>query len=251
MREWSKVVYQDIKLPFIKFAVKCGFSANQVTIFNHVLTLTFGCWFFSRGTYLFGLAGLGICIINGILDYLDGDLARINKTHSKLGAWLDSGFDVIVQNAVLGAIAIGCFKMGMPLIWVVMFAIGNSANNFVSFHYNHKFGFDSASGNEVFRNGMDEKPGLQNIILKQMIDPTSDYFALVIYTYRYFIVVGAVFGLMPLMFMIMTVIANVKWFVMYSIYAFYLGGEKGLHVLRVLKGLDDEEEEHFRLRHGE
>ncbi len=248
MREWSKVLCDAINPPFVKACISLGITSNQITLFNHFITLTFGCYFFSRGTYLGGLLGLGICLINGFLDYADGKIARETSGNTKLGIWLDSGFDVVIQNAVMASIAVGCFRMGTPLFIVLLFMIANSANNFVSFNYNAKFGFDSDKGNELFRQFMDKKGTLINAFLKNIIDPTSNYYALVFFTFRYWIAVGMVFNIMPYLFILITIISNLKWIVMYALYAMHLRGDNNLHVLHALALLDDEREEFYEAR---
>src|SRR3990167_1446991 len=248
MKEVWKELYDKVSKPAVKTAVALGLSANQISLFNHFMTLTAGGYFFSRGTYWGFVAGLGVCLINGFLDYLDGSVAREKGTQNKLGVWLDSGFDVVVQNAVMGAIAIGCFKSGVPLVWIIIFMIGNAASNFVSFNYNEKFGFSSDSGNELFRQAMSRKGNFPNPFFKGLVDPTIDYFSLCLYTYRYWIAVGAVIGLMPWAFMMMTLIVNMRWFLMYCIYAFYLSGDRWLYIFQVLALLDDERQEYYRVR---
>ena len=250
MKEWSKVVYHTVSKPFIKSAVFLGITSNQITIFNHFITLTLGCYAFSQGTYAWGLIALGVCLVNGFLDYLDGDVARANNQPPKLGIWLDSGFDVIIQNAVMGAIAIGCYKMGLPVLWIVIFFISNCANNFVSFNYNATFGFDSDKGNELFRNLMDKKYNVLNVSLKNIIDPTSSYFALILFTFRYWIALGMILNIMPACFMVITIIASIKWIVMYTIYALHLAEYKNLHVLKTLAILDEETNEFYEFRHS-
>lgn len=248
MIEWSKVLCDKIDRPFVKFCVAIGITSNQVTLFNHFITLTVGCYGFSRGEYLWGLVALGVCLLNGFLDYADGKIARETTGNTKLGIWLDSGFDVIVQNAVMGAISIGCYKMGLSVFWVVMFLIANAANNYISFNYNQTFGFDSDKGNEIFRDWMDRKKNLINVLFKNIIDPTSSYPALIFYTFRYWIAVGMVFNIMPICFIVMTIISNFKWLIMYVLYALYLAGEKRLYVLQGLTFLDEESDEFYRLR---
>ena len=248
MKEIPRKIYDKLSLYSLVFCANFNISPNQITILNHFLTLTFGCYFFSRGKYIYGLLGLGVMVVNGFLDYLDGDLAKTTNQFSKLGIWLDSGFDIIIQNAVMGAIAIGCYKQGLSLFWITLFFIGNSASNFVSFYYNEKFGFDSDKGNELFRSLMDRKCHFVNRILKNIIDPTSNYLSLIFYTYRYWVALGMILGIMPLLFQILTVINNFKWFVMFTVYAFYLHGEDRLFVMKVLSSLDDEKEDFYRLR---
>lgn len=245
MKEWSNKIYNNIKSPAVRFCVNNQITANEITLVNHFVTLTAGCYFFSRGTWECWNAGLVVCLINGFLDYLDGDVARETKQFSKLGIWLDSGFDVIIQNAVMAAIAIGCFKMGLSIWWIVVFFVANTANNFVSFNYNATFGFDSDKGNQLFRDYMDKKGGYINAFFKNIIDPTSNYFALVAFTFRYFIAVGCLCNIMPLCFIVMTIISNIKWIVMYTLYALHLMGDKSLYVLEALAILDEERKEFY------
>jgi phosphatidylglycerophosphate synthase len=246
--ELPKKLYKKINQPFIDFCMEYNITANQITAFNHVLTLTIGCFFLSRGTYWGWVLGLVVCLINGLLDYLDGDVAKARKEVSDFGVWLDSGTDVIIQIAVMGAIAIGCFKMGMPVIYVVLFFISHSAINYISFIYNARFGFESANGNELFRDGMVKKRSLINLWFLQIIDPTINHLTLSIYTYRYWIALGCVFNIMPKCFLIITLIASVRWIVMFILYSLYLKQYKYLHVLKVLALLDDEREEFYTIR---
>ena len=245
MLELSKSLYQKIRNPFISFCVNHSITANRLSILNHFITLTFGAYFFATAQWL---PALIICLINGFLDYLDGDVARARDEASELGEWLDTGFDVIVQNAILGAIALGCYSIGLPVYWVVLFFIGNSANNFVSFFYNQKFGFTSLNGNELFRKIMDRKCHPITQIIKNIIDPTGSHVSLAFYTYRYWILFGCLLNLMPFVFICMTIINNAKWIVMFTTYALYLQGEDRLFVLKALSALDEERDDFYQLR---
>lgn len=250
MTEWPKTIYESIKLPFLKAAISLNLTSVKISLFNHALTLTFGTYFFSRGSHLFYLGGLAVCLVNGFLDYLDGDVARAKKEQSEVGAWLDSGFDVIIQNAVLGAIAVGCYKQGLSLNWIILFFIGNTSSNFVSFYYNERFGFDSARGNSLFRDYMDKSRSRFDGFLKEMIDPTASPKALALYTYRYWIVLGCLFNIMPFCFIQITIINNFRWAIMYIVYALYLKRGTNWHVINALSVLDEERDEFYRLRHS-
>ena len=246
MKEFSRTIYDKINNPIKIFCIKNRITANHITLLNHFITLTFGCYFFALGTHLGFILGLSIMIANGFLDYLDGDLAKTTKQFSKLGIWLDSGFDVIVQNAVMGAIALGCYNIGIDILWIIFFYISNTANNFVSFNYNSTFGFDSDKGNEVFRKFMNNKKTPVNIFFKNIIDPTSNYIALSLFTFRYWIALGCLFNIMPLCFKIITVIGNIKWVIMYIIYALHLTEKNNLYILQGLAMLDNERQEFYK-----
>jgi len=246
--EWSKSLYKKISDKAVRFCVENKISADQITLLNHFLTLAMGCFLFSRGIYLAGLGGLGVCLVNGFLDYLDGDVAKATGQESSFGEWIDSKFDVVIQNAIMGAIGIGCFKMGMPLIWIVMFYIGNSANNMVSFYYNLKFGFDSANGNELFRDYMDSNRFIWNIVMKNIIDPTASFYGLALITVRYWIAFGMIFDMMPICFMAITIIGNLRWVFMFVLYALHLKECNHFHILKALSILDEEREQFHELR---
>lgn len=245
MKEWSENLYYKINRPALSLCMSLGITPNQVTIFNHFLTLTVGIWGFSRGNWGGNALGLIVMLINGYLDYLDGDLAKKTRTGSNLGEWLDSGFDVVIQNAVMAAIAIGCFKQGLPIWVIAFFFVGNSASNLVSFKLNSVFCFSSSKGNEKFRNLMSFKPSIVNRFIKNIIDPTSSRLALFLYTVRYFIVIGVFFNIMPLCFAVVTLITNLKWLLLFVIYSLYLK-DYPLWVVECLKHLDDEKEEYYK-----
>lgn len=246
--EWTKRAYKKVSDPVVRFCVKWEISADAITFLNHYLTIFFGCFFFSRGEYVFGLLGLGVCVVNGFLDYLDGDIARATGNMGSFGDWIDTKADVIIQNIVMGAIGIGCFKMGMPLLWIILFYIGNSGNNLVGFSYNSKFGFSSGSGNELFREYMDAKRTPINIIFKNIIDPTASIYGLALITVRYWIALGIIFNIMPYCFVAITIIGNIRWFVMFILYGMYLKECNHFHIFNALSVLDEERKEFHELR---
>lgn len=246
--EISEKLYLIIRKPLVDFCLHFGISANQVTVFNHILTLILGCYFFSRGTYIGSLYGLLICFINGALDYLDGDIAVESNKVSSLGVWLDTGFDLIVQNAIMGAIAIGCFKNGMDVVWIVMFFINNCADILVGLTYNEKFGFTSSGGNKLFRSIMRRKNNLFNNCIKNIVDPVDSRIGLVLLTFRYYIVVGSLLNVMAICFYLITVIRGFRWMVLFVLYGFYLAGNRRLYSLQALSVFDDEQSEYYWLR---
>lgn len=250
MTEFTRTIYNKLSHYPIIFCLKNNISANTITIFDHFITLTLGCYFFSRGTHLGFILGIGVMVINVLLDYLDGDVARRSQKKNKLGDWLDCGFDVIIQGAVLGAIAVGCHKNGLSIIWIVMFFISSIANNFVSFNYNTKFGFHSYKGNSLFREFMSEKNTLINRMFKGIIDPSSNHVSLIIFTFRYWILLGCLLNVMPVCFKALTVISTVKWIIMYVLYSMHLQESRKLYVLQGLAMLDEERSEFYRFRNN-
>ena len=249
--EWCKKYYQEkVSTPLIRVLKKLHFTPNRITVLSHCITLTAGVYCFSRGTWIWNILGIGVMFVIGMLDYADGDLAKKTKTVSSLGVWIDSVFDVMIQNIIMGAVAIGCFKQGLGIVPIVLFYIGNTGNNLVSFYYNTVFGFESHEGSKVFRKYMDTRPSLWNRAFKNIIDPTASAVGLVMFTVRYFLVVGAVLNIMPIVFVVITVISNCRWIFMYIIFAFHLAENKKLWLFQALAIMDEERDEYYALRHS-
>ena len=249
MIEWCKELYTArISTPLMRVLTRFRWlTPNMVTIFNHGISLTCGVYCFSRGSWLWNIAGVGVMIIIGIIDYADGDLAKRTGRLSPTGVWFDSVFDVMIQNIIAGAILIGCYKQGLSVFWIVLYFVNNAGNNLVSFYYNHQFGFSSHTGSDAFRTLMlrCKRHWEFNQFLKNLIDPTSSYIGLVVFTLRYAIVIGAFFNLMPLCLILVTIIGNFRWLVMYILFALHLRESKLLWVNQVLAILDDERGEHY------
>lgn len=226
--------------------MKAGITPNQVTTFNFVFTITAGCYCYASGLYFTALA---ICLINGLLDYIDGDLAVKSNRYSALGVWIDTGGDVILQNAIMAALAYGLIShTGNGVLAAAMFYfVGNSAMNLISFHYNDAFGFNSHSGSQLFRKYMDSKPTLLNRFLKNLIDPTASGIGTFFYTIRYFIVIGTLWN-MNIAFYSITIMITFRWVSMYLIYALYLAKYKKLWVIQALLIMDDTTQEFYNAR---
>ena len=242
MNELSKTLYKKFSIHVLRVLIKLHISANQLTVLNIFLMILGAGYFFATGHYWLALF---ICGVSAILDYADGDVAKATTGYTPAGAWIDSFGDVIKQNGVMGAIAIG---IAAPVWLIVVFFVTNAALNVISFHYNNTFGFDSYNGSALFRKYMDKKPNVLNKIFKNIIDPTSSWLGLWFGTVRYWIIIGVVFGCMPLIFAIITCINVFKAAFMFTIYALHLAEYKKLWLLQALAILDKERKEYYQIR---
>lgn len=246
--EFSKRAYNLIRIPFIRFCVRKRIAPNQITIFNMLLVLVCVCYLLSRGSYVHNLWALGFMAISSIIDYSDGDLAKQTNAVSQAGIWIDTYSDIILQNAVMGAVSIGAYKQELPLIFIVLFFVFNSTLNLVSLQYNDRFEFSSYKGNELFRQFMDQKPTLVNRFFKSLVDPTYSRVALVCYSVRYWLIAGIISNQINIAFIVITLLTIFRSALMYFIYTFYLLGSKKLWLLQALSLLDDERKEFYAVR---
>lgn len=237
-------LYFKFNEPLINWLIKLKITANQLSIFNIFLMLFGVC-----GLLIMRWNWLALCLIavSVIIDYADGDLAKKTKTVGEAGIWLDTYTDIIMQNSVMGAIAIG---NNVPVWLVVIFFISNLTLNIVGLQYNAIFGFDSYKGNSLFRKYMDEKPTFINKFFKELIDPTDNFISLVLYTIRYWIVAGIICNNLLFVFIIITSLTLLRAVCMYMIFTLYLLDCKKLWVLLALKLLDERKEEFYQCRNG-
>jgi CDP-diacylglycerol--glycerol-3-phosphate 3-phosphatidyltransferase len=96
--EGQKMVYGVIN-PFINLLVKCGITPNMITFFGLILNLLasvvliYGAEKGERMDHRYvGLAGF-IILLGGLMDMVDGRLARVANLSSDYGALFDSVLD--------------------------------------------------------------------------------------------------------------------------------------------------------------
>lgn len=113
----------------VKLLISTPITANQVTVFRICLTIPFSFYFFSQGKYLYNLIGLVFVLAMMTLDFVDGELARQKNMTSKLGKYLDEGFDMVIVLTILFSIFIGVLKAtdykDLWSIFFVFFLINN------------------------------------------------------------------------------------------------------------------------------
>jgi phosphatidylglycerophosphate synthase len=241
MKEISKTIYKKVSAPIVKLFVHYRITANEVTFLSMVFMCGAMCCF-ATGQYW---KALFLCGVSAVLDYADGDVARATTGYTPAGKWIDAFGDIIKQNGIMGAIAIGICA---PVWLVVVFFVANAALNVISLHYNNTFGFDSYNGSELFRKYMDTKPTILNRVFKNIIDPTASWIGLWFGTVRYWIAIGVVASCMPFVFALITCINVFKAVFMFAIYALHLAEWKKLWLLQALAILDKERKEFYEIR---
>lgn len=84
-----------------KLLMKYNLSANQVTVIAFILGMSTGIFAF----YGFGIAGVAIMWLSGLLDAVDGTIAR-EKGSTPFGTIMDITFDRLVEIAVIIGLAL-------------------------------------------------------------------------------------------------------------------------------------------------
>jgi len=84
-------------------------TPNQITIFNLLLGIL-GCLGFLSTNYLWQLLGAVLLQLNSVLDGCDGEVARLKVVTSKIGGWLDTIADDILNNVMFLCLILGLFS---------------------------------------------------------------------------------------------------------------------------------------------
>jgi phosphatidylglycerophosphate synthase len=94
-----------------RFLVRSRVTPNQITLCGAALGLA-GCALVASGR--FGAVCLGFALeqLQSILDGCDGELARVRFQQSKLGAWLDTFVDDLLNVLITVAVGVGLHRAG-------------------------------------------------------------------------------------------------------------------------------------------
>ncbi|QRV02905.1 CDP-alcohol phosphatidyltransferase family protein [Arcanobacterium phocisimile] len=108
--------------PVARLFVRLGISANIVTWVGTILSCFSALYFLPNNMLITGVVLTGVVLV---FDNLDGQIARLTKTSSAWGSFLDSTLDRVTDAAVFASIAIWGYLHGQADVapWVMGGAI--------------------------------------------------------------------------------------------------------------------------------
>lgn len=118
---YSRYVNRRLGRLFAALAVPLGISPNQITMLSAFCTLC--------GILLIALApagvGVGIAValllvLGYALDSSDGQVARLQRSGSMAGEWLDHCVDAVKTSALPLAVAVGLYRAQIEPEWVIL-----------------------------------------------------------------------------------------------------------------------------------
>lgn len=120
----DKVVWRPLARPITRLLLKIGTSANQVSALKFFVLLLTGL-VYVRGTWVwFAVGGFLLCSAK-VLDFSDGMIARIRKTASEHGRWLENATEDMGEIVVILGLTAGLCRVYPWSLMVVagLFAI--------------------------------------------------------------------------------------------------------------------------------
>src|SRR3989344_6063366 len=103
-------IYRHFSTPFTYLSLRRGITPNQITIVYFFCCILGGI-FLAFGTYLSMLIGAFFFIIFKVLDDSDGEVARIQKSHSIEGVYLDRIGHYIYSLSLGMGLAVGIYGL--------------------------------------------------------------------------------------------------------------------------------------------
>jgi phosphatidylglycerophosphate synthase len=99
--------------PFVRALTHTPVTPNMVTL-SGLLVAIVSAYCFSQGTYLASLAGALLFFLSGLLDEVDGMLARIRFSDSSFGTWFEGTVDNVSYLLLFIGITFGLYQQRGP-----------------------------------------------------------------------------------------------------------------------------------------
>ncbi len=111
LRDFVGKHLEAVLAPLAALLLRFGVTANQVSVAGVLLSGVAAALIVAGNLWLAGV----VFLMAGMLDMLDGILARLAKSQSRFGAFLDSTLDRISEGVVFTAVAYWFASQGLPL----------------------------------------------------------------------------------------------------------------------------------------
>jgi phosphatidylglycerophosphate synthase len=105
--------------------VRTPITPNQITLFAAALGVA-GCALMASGRFAWVALGLLLEHVQSVLDGCDGELARVRFQQSKLGAWLDTFVDDVLNVLMTASAGLGLWRAGAGR-WALVVGFGGAA----------------------------------------------------------------------------------------------------------------------------
>lgn len=114
---YSYLVQRRVSAHITCFCVRRGVSASSATCIDFVLAL-FASLFLYMGYFI---AGVVFIQIFGIWSCVDGEIARLTKSTSRLGDFYDTMVDRVAEFLIVGALMLSMYRVSPDVSWGTIF----------------------------------------------------------------------------------------------------------------------------------
>jgi phosphatidylglycerophosphate synthase len=119
----DRFVHRRLSWALTRLLLGTPLTPNAVTVAGVALGVAGGALIGAPGPAAL-LAGVVCLVTSGVLDCADGELARLRRSESRLGHWLDIVGDTLVHTAFLAGIAVRTARAGSHPGWPLLLLLG-------------------------------------------------------------------------------------------------------------------------------
>jgi phosphatidylglycerophosphate synthase len=98
-----------LSFPLTRVLLRYPVTPNQITVVNFCIGLA-GCLLLLSPVWAWRVAGAALIQVHSVLDGCDGEVAKIKGLHSRLGAWLDTIADDVLNNVMFVCLFVGLYR---------------------------------------------------------------------------------------------------------------------------------------------
>ena len=220
--------------PAVRALAHTAVSPNAVTLAG-LFVACVSAYFFSRGSYLFSVTGALLFFLSGLLDEIDGMLARIKFSDSAFGTWFEGSVDNLSYLLLFGGIAAGLSRdRGPRELWIGGVILGGAILSVAVVSWLRQRSTQPQRPNEylgkLYRL-LDQDRGNWISRVSRNIE-----FLLKKGVFIHYVLLFSLLGLLPVMMRIAAIAANLTWILaLYFKRRFFRGPRPGGEAVRFQK----------------
>ena len=221
-------VFRIVADPFVTVLSKSTITPNQITFLNFIIFTPILAYLFFLGGFWNNMLALFIIVINTFFDVLDGGVARKKNMQSKLGEWMENGFDPLTQMIILFSITLHILIQYSGENWkylALLPLLGQSMANMLGQKLNSEFGLDFAAGNEQLYKLFTYRKSFADNFLKNMLIPSNLIYS-VFFTAKYYLLIGIFFNILHVTYIIFGFFILLRLLFLYLIFSLYYSNLK-------------------------
>lgn len=193
--------YRKIATYFTYYLSKTFLTPNHISVLSLAFAL-FGAYLFSQGSWFSFFWGNIFIQIGMVLDYSDGQVARLKRLGSNRGAWFDVILGMVQNNLIILGMIIGLYHLTSSIsVWILGFFLLFAWNMTCYVHLNAMIFFPNLT---LKKTKFASKVKKRMFIKPQYLSIGSDV---------YFVILGfsAPLGILIPAMIFMILLGNVYW----------------------------------------
>lgn len=235
---------EKVATQLAKILIRVHVKPIQVTILRFAIATPASLYFFSRGEYFYNVIGLFVYMGLAILDWTDGEMARLYKLPKKtapFGRLIDHTSDRVLMLIVLGTIMFAGMRGSNSQIWIFVTVLYYSLFFFLTvllYEFDTMFGLHFGEYPKLNREMLkiNSTPNITDRFLYNLLYVHNNSIAFICFTHNYVLIFGILTNQLLLSFIFFTLMLAIRsmgiFFIMYKTLKI---DSSGLAITSVLK----------------